>query len=200
MAAFHIGAGSRSLMPANFTGSASSVARPATLLRLIIPLALLIVGLSVGSARQAHAAELVPFRATFVTIGGTVVPCGLQTICLSAHASGQATHLGRTVMNRSITSFNTLVPCSDVPGGTIRQFTDTLTLTAANGDTITMAGSGTSCANGIDVTSSGTYTVTGGTGRFVSASGTMNLSIARFSPDPEITTLTGTIASPGSLK
>jgi hypothetical protein len=121
------------------------------------------------------------------------------TACLSAHGSGTATHLGRTTFTRNIVSVNTLVPCADVSGGTLRQFTDTLTLTAANGDMLTTSGSGTSCANGVDVVSSGTYTVTSGTGRFSGASGTLTLGIVRFAPDPETTVLTGKISAPGSL-
>jgi hypothetical protein len=168
------------------------------MLRLIVSLLLMVV-LGLASVRDAAAAEQVPFSGTFTT-SGTATPCGPLTFCLSVQGAGTAMHLGRTTITRSIVTRNTLVPCPDVAGGTIREFTDTLTLTAANGDALTMTGSGTSCANGIDVISSGTYAVTGGTGRFSGASGTMTLRIARFSPDPETTTLTGTISSPGSVK
>ena len=42
-------------------------------------------------------------------------------------------------------------------GASIRAFTEDLTLIAANGDTITMSGSGVVCGNGIDIIASGTY-------------------------------------------
>ena len=71
------------------------------------------------------------------------------------------------------------MPCPDVPNGTIRSFTDALTLTAANGDTITISGIGATCGNGMDVVGTGTYTVTGGTGRFSGASGTMTMDAGR---------------------
>jgi hypothetical protein len=164
-----------------------------------VALLLLTVMVGLVAARPAQAADQVPFSATLTTTGLTVAPCGPVTACLSVHGAGAATHLGRTTFTRRIVSRNSLVSCRAVSSGTIRHFTDTLTLTAANGDTITLSGSGTSCANGIDVVSSGSYTVTGGTGRFSGASGTLTLSIARIAPDPEITALTGTLASPGSV-
>lgn len=166
------------------------------LVRLLLLLGILIV----ATARPTQAADQVPFSGTFTTTGFTVTLCGPLTACISVHGSGEATHLGRTTFHRSIVSVNTLASCSDVPGGTIRQFTDTLMLTAANGATLTLTGSGTTCANGSDVVSSGSYAVTGGTRRFSDANGALKLSISRFAPDPEITVLTGTISSPGSAK
>lgn len=192
-------ANAREAMSRVIRGSAGAAPKRTILPRVVVALLMLAAMLGIGSARNADAAEQVPFSATFATAGmGTL--CGPLTFCLSVQGSGEATHLGRATISRSIVATNTLVPCLDVPGGTIRSFTDTLTLTAANGDTITMSGSGSSCANGIDVVSTGTYAATGGTGRFSGASGTMTLHIARFSPDPEITILTGTISSSGSLK
>lgn len=169
-------------------------------LRLLVALLVPLVALGLASARPAQAADQVPFSGTFTTAGFTVTPCGPATFCLDPHGAGEATHLGRTTFTRFIVTTNTFAPCTDVPNGTIRQFTDTLTLTAANGATLTMSGSGTSCANGVDVVSTGNYSVTDGTGRFEGASGTVTLAISRFAPDPEITTLAGTISSPGSLR
>jgi hypothetical protein len=181
-------------------GGSSTARRSSRLHWLVGSLVLLASIFGLVAARPAQAADQVPFSATFTTTGLTVASCGPATACLSVTGSGEATHLGRTTFTRSIVSRNSLVPCPAVSSGTIRQFTDTLTLTAANGNTITLSGSGTSCANGIDVVSSGTYAVTGGTGRFSGASGTLTLQIARFAPDPETTTLTGTLSSPGSVK
>jgi hypothetical protein len=176
-----------------------TVPRRSRLLRVLIAGLLLMAMVSLVPAGAVQAAKQVPFSGTFVTSGvGTL--CGPLTFCFSVTGSGEATHLGRSAISRSIVSRNTLVPCSDVASGTIREFTDTLTLTAANGNQIMLTGSGTSCANGIDVVSSGSYSVAGGTGRLSGASGTLTLNIARFSPDPELTMLTGTIASPGSAK
>src|SRR5688500_14913368 len=120
------------------------------MLRLVVSLLLLTVVLGLVSTRAASAAQQVPFAGRFTTTAVAATPCGPLTFCLSAQGVGKATHLGRAGMTRSIVATNTLVPCSDVAGGTTRQFTDTMTLHAANGDSITLQGSGTSCANGID--------------------------------------------------
>lgn len=184
----------------SMNGGSSTARRSSRLHWLVGSLVLLASIFGLVAARPALAADQVPFSATLTTTRLTVAPCGPLTACLSVTGSGEATHLGRTTFTRIIVSRNSLVPCPDVPSGTIRQFTDTLTMTAANGDTITLSGSGTSCANGIDVVSVGTYTVTSGTGRFSGASGTLALQIARFAPDVEITALTGTISSLGSVK
>ena len=76
------------------------------------------------------------------------------------------------------------------------------TITAANGDTITLAGTGTSCPTSpttADVTD--TATVTGGTGRFAGASGTITVraTVDRAAPSASVTYV-GTLSTPGSIK
>lgn len=168
------------------------------LLRLVVLLFMLAAILGLGAARQADAAEQVPFTGTFTT-SGVATPCGPMTLCISVRGSGEATHLGRTQMTKSVVLHLTFEPC---PGGTVNHYTVEQTLTAANGDTLTMSGSGTSCSGPGGLVATGTFSVTDGTGRFSGASGTITEHVVRVGPPPapETVTLSGTISSPGSLK
>jgi hypothetical protein len=158
---------------------------------------LLAVVLGAVSVRGVDAAEQVPFSGTFTTTS-VGAPCAPLTVCVTATGSGQATHLGRTAITKRVVLHITSEPC---PGGTLASYTVEQTLTAANGDTLTMSGSGTSCAGPGGIVATGTFTVTGGTGRFSGASGTITESVARVGPPPapETVTIVGTIASPGSV-
>src|SRR5688500_8030910 len=85
---------------------------------------------------------------------------------ITASASGQATHLGNYTREENIL----------VNAGLI---TGSVTFTAANGDQLTagIEGAFTSMT-----TAAGTYTFTGGTGRFANASGTAFFSVSLTSP------------------
>jgi len=75
------------------------------------------------------------------------------------------------------------------------------TLTASNGDQITMQATGKNCTVGQTVIAVDIYVVTGGTGRFSRArgAGTNSASIDR-TTGTAIVTYTGTLSSPGSLQ
>lgn len=89
------------------------------------------------------------------------------TACVHVHGLGWATHLGRSVEvdNTSQIDFST-TPCATLAN-------PLTTLSAANGDIVEYTASGRVCSTGVpgQSTLSGTYTVTGGTGRFADASG-----------------------------
>ena len=134
----------------------------------VLSSAVVSAGLAVAAfafAGAASAEHAVPFKGSFsgtATISGAVV---------SIAASGQATHLGRS----SQTLVATLTPG---PGPFCQTTVGTGVLTAANGDQIFVSASGTACVNpstGV-IHIAGTQTITGGTGRFQNASGTLTVS------------------------
>jgi hypothetical protein len=170
-----------------------------SLLVLSMPLALCTLLVPAASI-AASAASQVPFQGTFPheqdVISST---CALPTICAIFSGTGELRHLGRTTES-GVASFNAVLffttGCSPETG--------TDTLTAANGDQVSLTFTGQVCATGPN---SGqdtlTYTITGGTGRFAGASGTGSL-LSRFiltSPTAgtSVSTFSGTISSPGSL-
>jgi hypothetical protein len=166
------------------------------LYRLIVSLLILTSIFGLVSARSAEAAEQVPFDGSFTTSHATVVPCGPVTVCITLSGVGEARHLGRAEFVKNSLSTRTSTPCS---GGLVNTYTASLTLTAADGDIITMSGSGTVCEGPGLVQASGIYTVTGGTGRFSGASGTIAERFERVGAVVYVS-LTGTIASVGSVK
>lgn len=181
---------------ATISWSGMTVFRMSRWLRLVVALLLLATILGVVSARPVWAAEEVPFRGTFVTSTHAAVPCGPMTFCIELAGSGAATHLGWTELLKNSVSTRTTESC---PGGAINTYMADITLTAASGDTITMSGSGTVCEGPGGVTATGTYTITGGTGRFSGASGTIEESLERVGANVYVI-LAGTISPPGSLK
>ncbi|HEY0602803.1 MAG TPA: hypothetical protein VGD58_07825 [Herpetosiphonaceae bacterium] len=153
---------------------------------------LLVVMLTlIGLASPAAAANQVPFTAigTAVITGVTHLPGGLTQ--LDGSLSGKATHLGN--VTGSITRIQ------DHQGG----FTSTAVLVGANGtDSVVLSisgrfegGKGNSCV----LTSTGTYTVSGGTGAFANAtgSGTITTEIDECA-GTATGTYTGTISQPNS--
>lgn len=87
------------------------------------------------------------------------------TVSLTATGSGEATHLGRFTREESIT----LDPATGAVSGSI-------TFTAADGSELYCDFSGNLAAGG------GTYTWTGGTGRFADASGSAGFTVAQSDP------------------
>jgi hypothetical protein len=163
------------------------------LLRLLVPL-LLAGMIGMPTAQPVDAREQVPFIAAFWTAGvGSL--CGPLTVCVSVDGSGIATHLGRASITKSVVVHITAMPC---PGGTTRSYTAEATLTAADGSTLTMSGSGTICAGPAGIEATGSYSVTGGTGRFSGASGTVDELVRSTPTAPETTRYLGTISSAGS--
>ena len=132
--------------------------------RRVLPLAaILAVALAGIGAHPASAKSSVPLTAS---VAGTVSGSSPD---LTLHGTGNASHLGNVKSYDATVHITTVDPDT----GTI---TDTLTetLTAANGDTVTVlcqqvatpVSPGSSVFDGND-----TWTVSGGTGRFSSANG-----------------------------
>jgi len=150
---------------------------------------------------QAVAGTLVPFSATYLE-QVTFSPCGATVVCVHARGVGLATHLGAgTDVNDAGTVDFSTAPCATVQ-------TPLASFIGANGDTITASLSGTACPTsvfGLDVLN-GTYTVTGGTGRYAeahgggSASGVSQVDTSCFCRATTTLTFTGQVSSPGSLE
>lgn len=172
------------------------------LTRIAFTAAFSTVAIVVGApamAAQPSGPKLVPFHATYTgTYQAAVVP---PNVIITATAEGHASHLGRSTANVSIavSLARTDVPNCPVPGTTEVY---TATITAANGDTITLVGTGYGCQTSpTTVSVVDEITVTGGTGRFEGASGSL---IGRTAVDQpsgtESFTLDGTLSTPGSIR
>ena len=132
----------------------------------------------------------VPFKGRWegAVTARTALPPGFLSITFEG--TGNATHLGRFTVEIRI-----------VLNTTDRTLTGTYEFTAANGDTLTadFAGESPLMPPGVPQTSVETATITGGTGRFASASGSFTaervVDLATF-----LTTgsFNGTISSPGA--
>ena len=120
-------------------------------------------------AADRHGPKLVPFRAT--AAGTYQVRPPPPNVVITATGVGQATHLGRF----EFLIRNTVTPVATPAPGCVTSSTEifTATLTAANGDTISLVGTGTSCQNPPAVEIVDVATVTGGTGRFDGATGSV---------------------------
>nr|MDQ3569330.1 hypothetical protein [Actinomycetota bacterium] len=132
------------------------------------------------------------------TYRAEVVP---PNVIITGTAEGQASHLGRSTATFSIavSLARTDVPNCPTPGTTEIY---TATLTAANGDTITLEGTGYGCQTSpTTLAVVDTVTVTGGTGRFEGASGSLTVQTAVDQPSgTETFTVDGTLSTPGSIK
>ena len=132
--------------------------------RFISGLLVLVVLAVIG---QAAGLKEVPMRGSGsgVITGATPGPTG---VAITANGEGEATHLGKFTREESIL----LNPAA----GT---FTGTIVFTAADGSELycDLAGAFTGAG-----TASGTYTFTGGTGRFDDASGVAYFSIVQSDP------------------
>jgi hypothetical protein len=144
---------------------------------------------------QASAASLVPFHAT-ISETFTAAPCGKMSRCITAVGHGQAEHLGEVSESATI-----VIEAGIVVNGCNPE-TRTTTLTAANGDVITLYGTGYTCAATSDAHDS--FDITGGTGRFQGAHGSgSEYNVHTFTkPGVGVATVTysGNISSVGSLK
>lgn len=133
-------------------------------LAVVLALALSGIGASTATAKPAAPKPAKPFTAS---VAGTLTPTGPGIFALAG--TGKASHLG------NVKSYRALV---QITGGDLVNgpFTDTVTetLTAANGDTITIlcdqvanpVSPGSPVLNGTD-----TWSVIGGTGAFRNATG-----------------------------
>jgi hypothetical protein len=140
----------------------------------------------------AFAGDQVPFKGS--DLGYFVVsPTGNPTVVLTQDfATGRATHLGKYK----------LVAQEFINLATLEVTDGSFTITAANGDTIYGTYSGQAAATdkpGV-ITYDVTGPITGGTGRFEGATGTLNfLGVADLSTGVLSETITGTISSIGSI-
>ena len=140
-----------------------------------------------GLLAQGHE---VPFKGRWegAVTARTPLPPGFLSI--SFEGTGDATHLGRFTVEIRI-----------VLNTTDRTLTGTYEFTAANGDTLTAAVTGQSPLTppGVPQTGVETATITGGTGRFASASGSFTaervVDLATFFTTGSFN---GTISSPGA--
>jgi hypothetical protein len=158
-----------------------------------------------ATARPA-AAVTVPFRASFsgsFVVVDRVCPNGDDHLHFTG--AGIATHGGAS----TVAGDTCLHPNPANPACLIID-TDATTITAADRSTIRLASSGEDCLNHAtgQITGSGTYSITGGTGRFDGAAGSGEVSLAAqlmqvmgseasgtFGP----LSFTGTITAPGAM-
>lgn len=151
--------------------------------------ALMAGALIVALAGPVSAGDQVPFRGTLAGTA-TITPLGGPMVAVEITASGTATYLGR---------FTLLAP--HVVNQATLTATGTYLITAANGDTITADLAGTARMveppNIVAITE--TATVTGGTGRFAGATGSIQVERV-FNRATGVTTgtLDGWISTPGS--
>lgn len=118
---------------------------------------LLLAATSAGAAGS----QQIPFNASF---SGTATSSPDSS---SFVGKGNATHMGHITTSGVADNFR---PDGSCPGGVAN--TNTETLTAANGDTLTITSQDVACPTAPGVYhGAGQWTVTGGTGRFGDASG-----------------------------
>jgi hypothetical protein len=155
-----------------------------------------IVATMVSVPTRVSATSQVPFHATITETVTGIAPCPLPVLCASVTGTGQATSLGATresLLVRVDTSSNPAPGCHTEVRTSI--------LTAANGDQITLQGPGQSCGVGTPHgTAFDSWAVIAGTGRFSGATGSGTNSVSINGLSTAVTTFSGTISSPGSLR
>jgi len=170
----------------------------AGLVRRLVPL-IVALATCVVPVKGALASSDVPFHARLTqTATATACPAGTTAdLCLAQTGAGTATHLGS--MTKDALVLLTFV------SPTCATFVEYTTFGAANGDTLTMVQTGTACfGTPTSASATASYTVTGGTGRFVGAtgSGTASTNVTAIAPGVFTgpATYEGVLSSPGSLK
>ena len=150
----------------------------------------LVFVLALGALSVLHAAVDVPFRAVIETQPVVSGSCGPGCLLLEIPGAGTATHMGAVTIDGP----------SEVDVVAGRQ-TATSTLTAANGDQLTLAIDGTVQFTGPGptdpVTFTGSWEVVSGTGRFDGATGGGTYVGVSEIPVGGSFTLTGSISRPG---
>ena len=151
--------------------------------------AMIAAALLVSLAGPVSAGDQVPFKGS-LSGSATITPLGGPIVAVHLEATGTATYLGRFSLDAPhVVNQATLTGVG------------TYTLTAANGDTVTASLAGTARMveppNVIAITE--TATITGGTGRFEGATGSIQVERV-FNRATGVTTgsLEGWISTPGS--
>ena len=165
----------------------------------LIPVLVVMAGAAALFLRptRAVAASLVPFHAT-VSETFTAGPCGPALVCIHAIGTGYATHLGAVTEDAHVTID---VNPAHAQNGCAPETRNT-SLTAANGDSITMTGTGLTRCSPTSPDANDNYTITGGSGRFAGASGSGSESNSHAFTGPGVgvasVTYDGDISSVGS--
>lgn len=149
-------------------------------------------------ADQPAGPKMVPFKASYSgTYRAQVVPP--HVIITGTGGKGHATHLGNFELANRILVNLVRGPVQNCPvPGTTEAFT--ATLTGANGDAIVLQGTGHGCQTGpTTVSVVDTVQVTGGTGRFEGATGSITVRTAvDQAAGSEVIDFDGLISRPGS--
>lgn len=149
-------------------------------------------------AEQPDEPRLVPFKASYSgTYQAQVVPP--HVIITDTGGKGHATHLGSFELTNRILVDLVRGPVGGCPvPGSTEVFT--ATLTAANGDAIMLEGTGHGCQTSpTTVSVVDTVEVTGGTGRFEGATGSITVRTAvNQAAGSEVIEFEGVISRPGS--
>lgn len=159
--------------------------------KLRIAIAILALGFGQGAvAGPALGAEQVPFRGS--DVGGFDLPgsCSDGSLEVVIAGTGRATQLGAYAYTAN--------ECFDPLSGT---FAGAPTLTAANGDMIvgTYAGQVFATTDPNVITYEEELVISGGTGRFAEATGTLHVTgLANLATLEYSQTLIGTVSTPGS--
>ena len=109
--------------------------------RTVVPTllaALLAAGFAPGATRT-WADRLVPFQAT-LSEQFSGLQCSTTALCVSVTGTGTAAHLGRVTETRQVR-----IDLSNPATGCLPVLSDTMTLTAANGDQVSATGAGQNC-------------------------------------------------------
>ena len=151
--------------------------------------ALIAGALLVSLAGPVSAGDQVPFRGTLEGTA-TITPLSPPMVSVRIEATGSATYLGRfTLEAPHVVNQATLTAVG------------TYLITAANGDTITadLAGTATMVEPPYVISITETATVTGGTGRFAGATGSIQVErIFNRATGVTTGTLSGWISTPGN--
>lgn len=149
--------------------------------------AIVLLGI-LGLALPAAAKDLVPFKG-YVNLEVTAFDIGLDHVTVTLSGVGEATHLGDFTLSETVTV--------QLDG----TYTGSETWTADNGDQLfsTSTGQFAPWLPSLPTSVTGTYTFTGGTGRFANGTGWADMTTSINYPSLS-QTFSGKITSPGANK
>jgi hypothetical protein len=162
-----------------------------------------VLAMMIAVPSHASAMGRVSFEATVAEIDQGEAFCPATQIryrCVTLTGTGHATQLG-AVQESAVIVVDLSTAGVAGPGCASEQRTSTLT--ASNGDQITLQGPGQACLSSHHGTARDIWVVTAGTGPFAGATGSgFNVVSIHLNSTPvtSVTTFSGTISSPGSLR